>query len=356
MNAVTHDAEHHSDSPVAQLAQVAIDNVTRIYPYASHHVQTSSSDNRTPDELHPSFGNSFDWHSSVHMHWLLSSLLSSDEDASGAWRKEALRILENHLSAENIKTEADYLRANPTWERPYGWAWAVQLASELKFSPVIELQALAEGVAPLADAVFDNTLSWLGKASEPVRHGLHTNTAFGLKRIMKAAKELGREDVLEEILATAKKFFAEDKAWEFEQERSGQDFLSPGLCEADLMLDVLDDAEFANWAEGFLARLYADSHILKPAQVFDPTDGYQVHLYGLGMTVLASALRIFEATKDTHPELAQTIRERSAELLAPGLEAAITGDYMSSHWLATFAWEAHLEAERLNVPHPWARQ
>ncbi|MFS0180502.1 DUF2891 family protein [Corynebacterium striatum] len=89
MNAATHDAEHH--------------------------VQTSSSDNNAPDELHPSFGNSFGWHSSVHIHWLLSSLLSSDEDASGARRAEALRVLEDHLSAENIKTEADYLRANPTW-------------------------------------------------------------------------------------------------------------------------------------------------------------------------------------------------------------------------------------------------
>ncbi|MGN5994285.1 DUF2891 family protein [Corynebacterium striatum] len=65
-------------------------------------------------ELHPSFGNSFDWHSSVHMHWLLSILLSSDEEASGAWRTEALRILVDHLHADKIKVEADYLHANPT--------------------------------------------------------------------------------------------------------------------------------------------------------------------------------------------------------------------------------------------------
>ena len=51
-------------------AQVVIDNLKTEFPYAAHHVQRDSADLLQPRQMHPAFANSFDWHSSVHMHWV----------------------------------------------------------------------------------------------------------------------------------------------------------------------------------------------------------------------------------------------------------------------------------------------
>jgi len=76
-----------------------------------------------------------------------------------------------------------------------------------------------------------------------VRHGVHSNTAFGLRRILVGARTTDRHDLVDIVAGAARRFYAEDAAWNFTQERSGHDFLSPGLCEADLMVEVLTDDE-----------------------------------------------------------------------------------------------------------------
>lgn len=343
---------------VDALAGVALQNLSREYPYAAHHVQTSAQDLLLPVQLHPSFATSFDWHSSVHMHWLLATLVevTAERSPAPAWRADALAVLSDHLAAQKLAVEADYLRANPTWERPYGWAWAAQLVQTLATARTPELAALAAGAVPLLDAIADLTLAWLGNTTIPVRHGLHINAAFGLRRLLLVAREAGRSELAAGIEEAARRFYLSDTDWAFHQERSGQDFLSAGLCEADLMILVLDRDELAAWLPRFLSGLTADSEILTPVPVIDPTDGYQSHLDGLGLTAAASGLRIAEAlevlgeqtTRGEHvasgTHTAAALRQAAPTLMAPGLAAAVSDEYMASHWLATFAWEALVAA------------
>ncbi|MGO1264535.1 MAG: DUF2891 family protein [Brevibacterium aurantiacum] len=332
---------------VTPFAEVALSNITRNYPYAAHHVASSSADIVEPREKNPAFANSFDWHSSVHMHYLLVTLLSTEAAQSAPWRNEAITVLTSHLSTENLTAEAMFLREHPTWERPYGWAWAVELVRALRASEEPQLRNLAPGAEVLAETVFDLTVAWLPHMPEPVRHGIHPNTAFGLRRILLGARLLGRHDVVDAIAASARRCFADDHSWNFVQERSGQDFLSPGLCEADLMAEILTPDELAVWLPGFLSELTPESPALSPVEVLDPTDGYQSHLYGLGLSVAASIMRLAPrllriAGDSGNLVLADRTRgflTRVDALMAPGLEAAVSDEYMASHWVATFAWE-----------------
>src|SRR5699024_10669594 len=150
------------------------------------------------------------------------------------------------------------------WERPYGWAWAVELNRVLKASEAPELRELGNTTQVLADTVFDLVSSWLPKVAEPVRHGVHSNTAFGLRRILIGARAADRHEVVDVIAGAGRRFFAEDAAWNFRQERSGHDFLSPGLCEADLMAEVFTEDELTTWLPGFLSELSPDSPALTP--------------------------------------------------------------------------------------------
>jgi hypothetical protein len=82
--------------------------------------------------------------------------------------------------------------------------------------------------------------------------------------------------------------------------------------------------------------------------VLDPSDGQQSHLYGLGLSVAVSAMRLapqLEAIAEhsgdeSLMEQARGVLTRVDALMTPGLEAAVSDEYMSSHWVATFAWEA----------------
>ena len=333
---------------VHPFAEVALTNITREYPFAAHHVARDLADIVPASEKNPAFANSFDWHSSVHMHYLLASLLDTESARRAEWRDEAIETLASHLSEENMRAEADFLRANPTWERPYGWAWAVDLNRVLHASEIAELRTLGKNTQVLADTVFELVLEWLPKVAEPVRHGVHSNTAFALRGILIGARTQDRGDVSDAIAEAARRFYAEDQAWNFRQERSGHDFLSPGLCEADLMAAVLAEDELATWLPEFLSELTPESPALTPVKVLDPTDGQQSHLYGLGLSVAASLMRlapqlqhIAEASGDgALSHRATGILTGVDQLMAPGLEASVSDEYMSSHWVATFAWDA----------------
>ncbi|WGP06503.1 DUF2891 family protein [Bacillus subtilis] len=336
------------DDYVHPFAEVALSNITREYPFASHHLARSVADIVPAAEKNPAFANSYDWHSSVHMHYLLASLLGTEAARSADWRERAVEVLTAHLSEENMFAEAAFLRSNPSWERPYGWAWAVELNRVLNASDVPELRALGKNTRILAETVFDLVSAWLPKVAEPVRHGVHSNTAFGLRRILLGARAADRHDVVDAIAEAARRFFAEDTAWNFRQERSGHDFLSPGLCEADLMTEVLTEDELATWLPEFLSELSPETPALTPVKVLDPTDSQQSHLYGLGLSVAASVMRLAPkletiAKNTRHDELmsqAKGMLTRVDSLMAPGLAAAVSDEYVSSHWLATFGWEA----------------
>src|SRR5882672_9618561 len=109
-----------------RFAKLALACVQREFPYNPAHVLEGAHDLRPPRELHPAFYGCYDWHSAVHGHWLLAHLARTFPQLQ---ETAAIRlVLESHLSSSNLRAEADYLRAHPGFERPYGWAWLVKLA------------------------------------------------------------------------------------------------------------------------------------------------------------------------------------------------------------------------------------
>ena len=337
-----------------RFATVALDNLAQAYPYAAHHATAGPDDRALPVELHPAFASSYDWHSSVHMHRLATLLLETGVTFPLADRLGA--VLAANLSAENLAVEAEYLRRHPLYERPYGWGWALALAASVANSRVPVVATLAPGFEPLNGVLFDHVLTWVAKAPGPVRHGVHSNSAFGLRHALLAARALGRTDVENAVADAAQRWFLRDAGWPFVWERSGQDFLSPGFAEAELMAAVLGADRFAEWAAAFFSALEPGSRVLAPATVIDAHDGQQVHLFGLGLSTSAAASRVAVTlrsngvggelglgNKGRVAELIDLLEGAARRLLPAGLEAAVSDEFMSSHWLATFAWDA-LEA------------
>ena len=336
------------DDLAAVYADVVLDNLRRPYPFASHHVEASPADRPSPRELHPSFHTSFDWHSCVHMHWLGVSLLEYGLDAG---RDAALRAeLEATLTRENLAVEAAYLLAHPGWERPYGWAWLLRLAAAAASSSDPQIRRWGAALDPLVDDVAQLVVAWSARVEYPVRHGVHTNTAFGVGMLYTAFQSLGRTEAAAACAAAARRWFGGDANWAADWELSGQDFLSAGLSEADLMARVLGPVEFAAWFPAFLPGLAPASRILQPVSVTDETDGYMVHLHGLNLSRAGQAARIIEAlgaSGTSGTASAEVLRTALDPLLGTGLEAVVTTEFMASHWLASFAWDALSSRDQL---------
>jgi hypothetical protein len=329
-----------------RFAAVALDNVTREYPYAAHHATTGPDDRALPVELHPAFATSYDWHSSVHMHWLAVRLLAHGVAADLEAR--ITPVLQAHLTAEHLATEAAYLRATPHYERPYGWAWLMRLAAEVTASEVPAIRELAPGFAPVVEVLEDLVTRWVDGAAHPVRHGVHGNSAFGLLLVLAGARSLGRDDLAATVERAARAWFGADAGWSFAWERSGHDFLSAGLAEADLMRAVLPPAEFGPWARAFFAEVAAGDDVLSSTVVRDENDPQQVHLFGLDLSRAGSARRIADALRaaDADDVLAGLLDDAADRLLASGLAASVGEEYYSTHWLASFAWDAMEARER----------
>src|SRR3954451_19516009 len=64
-----------SREQASAFARLALKGIRKEYPNKPGHVLNSAADVKGPRALHPAFYGSFDWHSSVHGHWLLVRLL-----------------------------------------------------------------------------------------------------------------------------------------------------------------------------------------------------------------------------------------------------------------------------------------
>ncbi|MEU7301373.1 DUF2891 domain-containing protein [Streptomyces sp. NPDC007206] len=320
----------------AGFARLALANITREYPNSPAHLMTSPDEEVRPSALHPAFYGSYDWHSSVHMHWLLVRLLRR-HGATPALPDTApvTDVLDRHLTCANIAVEAAYLLGHPSFERPYGWAWLVALAAECRAYAGAAGARWAEALAPAVAAVDALLTEWLPKATYPVRHGTHPNSAFALGLLLDAAElPAATAEAVRRRLLT---WFADDHDAPAHWEPSGQDFLSPALTEADAMRRVLGGEQFARWLDRFLPALRsgAPCPVLEVPVVSDRADPQIGHLLGLTLS-RAAALRSIAAALPDGP-----VRTRLAEAadahLAAGLPAVRREDFTTDHWLATFA-------------------
>ena len=318
----------------ARFARIALGHVTREYPHKADHVMDGPEDVYTPRGMHPVFYGSFDWHSCVHGYWLLVRLRRLFPDMAEAAAITAL--IDAQFTPEAIEAECAYLRrpSSKGFERPYGWAWLLRLAAELRRDPSPEAARWAMLLAPLSDAFVARFMAFLPIQTYPIRTGTHFNTAFALTLAADYARIAGDEALLDLLRARAIVWFGEDRdaqAWE----PSGDDFLSGTLSAAQAMQALLPPDDFAAWFAACLPRLSEGQPtvLLSPATVSDRSDGKIAHLDGLNLSRGWAWRKLLPAA----PEAAKPLIEKA---IAAHLDAALShvaGDYMGEHWLASFA-------------------
>jgi hypothetical protein len=321
-----------------RFAALALGCVHREYPNKIAHVLQSDEDVKPPRQLTPAFYGCYDWHSAVHAHWLLARLarLHPESDSAAAARA----ALDRGLAPANLVAEATYL-AGPgraSFERPYGLAWLLQLAAELREWRDADAERWAVALAPLEQAAAARIREWLPKLTYPIRVGEHSQTAFAFGLILDWARTAADVEIVELLSTRTRELYATDRDCPLAYEPSGQDFLSPCLAEADLMRRVLPRAEFATWLSGFFPGVgrQGASDWLPVAVVSDRSDPKLAHLDGLNLSrawMLEGIAAGLPRDDSRRPAIeAAALAHRRAGL------AAVTGEhYEGGHWLGSFA-------------------
>lgn len=322
-----------------RFSKLALECVHREYPNKIGHVMSSAADVGTPSQLHPAFYGCFDWHSSVHGHWLLVRLLHVGEQ-DAPWREDAMTKLSQSFAPENIAAEVAYFEApgRASYERPYGLAWFLQLTAELRqWNDPVGNEWL-ETLKPLEAVITKKVKNWLPNLAYPIRLGTHNQSAFAFGLMLDAARISGDKELEDMLVERSITFHLSDKNCPLDYEPSGEDFLSPCLSEADLMRRVLAQGDFAKWLTGFLPNLPTDGRgdWLAPGVVKEASDGKLVHLDGVNLSRAWNLENIAAALPDNDPRRASLLAAASIHRDA-GLAAVTDTHYSGSHWLASFA-------------------
>lgn len=327
------------DSAAAgRFAELALHCVHREYPNKLAHVLQSDADARAPRELTPAFFGCYDWHSSVHAHWLLARLAKLFPDASFA--ADARAALARSLTPANVAAEVTYLQGpgRVSFERPYGLAWLLQLAAELRTWDDAQAREWSASLSPLEAEAAARIAAWLPKLNYPIRIGEHNQTAFAFGLVADWARVTGHRDMAALLESRARAYYLSDRDCPIRYEPSGEDFLSPCLAEADFMRRMLPAADFAAWLSDFLPGIPAHGRAdwLPPGLVTDRSDPKLAHIDGLNL----SRAWMLEGIASGLP---QSDRRRASLAAAAGAHRAaalpaVTGEhYEGGHWLGTFA-------------------
>jgi hypothetical protein len=322
----------------AHFARLALDCVHREYPNKISHVMNGDTDIEPPHQLTPAFYGCLDWHSAVHGHWLLARLLREFPDAPFA--ADARAALNQTLTPENIAGDVAYLSApgRASFERPYGLAWLLQLAAELRRWDDPDARRWSAALAPLESAAATSIKSWLPSLRYPIRVGDHPQTAFSFGLIWDWAGVVQDSEMQALLRLKAEEFYLKDRKCPTAYEPSGEDFLSPCLGEADFVRRVLEPKKFASWLKKFLPEIPSDRSAtwLRPAIVTDRSDPKLAHIDGLNI----SRAWMLEGIASGLPPRDSRIPalHAAAALHASAALIAVTSDhYEGSHWLGTFA-------------------
>jgi hypothetical protein len=339
--AVAAECQNILNEQAAAYADVAIANIGREFPSLIAHLMSEPGDfPARPAERTPVFYGSLDWHSCVEMHWLLVRLLRVAGDSVPAG--EIRGLLDAQFTVDKLAAEAGFVTGvDGRRERPYGWAWALALVHEIASLDDAQARRWLTAIAPLADALTVGFMDWLPKATYPIRHGVHANSAFSLSIALPFAgrqAQAGRPDLTAAIEAKALGWFEGDADYPGNYEPSGHDFLSPALTEAELMSRLLAQPEFADWLSAFLPGI-ADGEpaaLFTPAVVSDASDGQIAHLHGLNASRAYCWRRIAENLPGGDARIGPALAAAGTHLEA-ALPHVVGDDYMVEHWLAVYA-------------------
>jgi len=325
---------------VSNLASLPLHCYNTEYPNKLNQVLENGEGLKSPSELHPIFYGCFDWHSSVHGHWLLAKSVSLFPGTDLARNVSA--IFKNQFTVEKVEKEIEYFdsKFGTSWERTYGWAWLLKLQKELQHLHASQDYNWDAVLLPLSTKISLLMKEFLPKLVYPIRVGEHTNTAFGLSLSLDYARAVNDQELENLIVENATEFYQNDKSCPIGYEPSGFDFLSPCLQEADLMARVVEGGDdFRSWLTLFLPQLFDPEFILAPGEVVDRTDGKLVHLDGVNFsrawalyTVAAKLLEsgFYDDVTAVH------LLELGDNHIRASRENVIGSDYSGSHWLASF--------------------
>ena len=320
----------------SHLASLPLKCIIQEFPNKTNHTSNTDSDHvLLPKQLHPTFYGCFDWHSSVHGHWMLIRLLKLFPNLPEAGAIRA--ALNKTITKENIINEVKYfdIPLTASWERTYGWAWILKFDEELYSWNDADAKRWQDAMQPLTKKIVELWTKFLPKQTYPNRTGVHPNTAFGLVFALDYARTEKNTSFEKAIIESAKTIFLKDRYAPAIWEPNGSDFLSPCLEEADLMRRVLPAKEFMIWFTQFLT-LQSLKHLTVLPVVSDRTDLQIVHLDGLSfsrswcMKGLAAALPETDARR-------KLLIKSSINHLSVALPHVVSGEYGGEHWLASFA-------------------
>ncbi len=327
-----------TDAQAVALSKLALSGIDREYPNKPSNVVVDRASVRTPQQMHPAFYGCFDWHSALHGHWMLIRLLAEyPEISNGADIREAL---DRHLTKEHLIAETAYFDEpqNGSFERMYGWAWALRLAAELAVWDDSQGRVWRENLRPLEDKIVALTMAYLPRLSHPIRTGIHPDSGWALGQAIDYARTVGNRSLEKLLVERCRDFYGNDRDYPVRYEPSGEDFFSSGLNEADTMRRILSPAEFSEWLNLFLPGLPQQQvdRLWRPVKVTDVTDGKLVHLAGLNLS-RAWTLQGIASAIDASDERAAVLRESAAAHAEMGYQYVFSGHYEGEHWLATFA-------------------
>jgi hypothetical protein len=324
----------------ARFANLALHCAHMEYPNKLSHTLRSDADARPPRELTPAFYGCYDWHSSVHGHWLLARLARQFPQAPFA--AEARAALAQSLTPANIAGEVAYFQTpgRASYERPYGLAWLLMLAAELRSWDDPQAREWSATLAPLEAEAAQRLREWLPKLRYPIRVGEHSQTAFAFGLVHDWARLTNDRAMLELIEAKSRAFYAGDTQCPLGYEPSGEDFLSPCLAEADLMRRILPPQEYGAWLRRFLPGIPATAKPkaawLAPGEVTDRSDPKLAHIDGLNLSRSWMLLGIASGLPKGDRRVPGLMA--AAEAHAAAAMPAVTGEhYEGGHWLGTFA-------------------
>ena len=321
-----------------RFARLALDCVHKEYPNKIAHTMNSDQEVRPPRELHPIFYGCFDWHSSVHGHWLLVRLMRLFPQASFA--PEIEKALNQSFSAQKTLDEVAYFAVpgRASYERPYGLAWLLQLTAELREWNSPTAQKWLAMLEPLEEVVAQRFRDWLPKLAYPIRTGEHSQTAFAFGLVIDWARIRGDKDLENLLVTKSRDYYLKDAGCNLSFEPSGQDFLSPCIAEADLMRRVIEPVAFAAWLGRFMPEIPMDGGAdwLPIGVVTDASDGKLAHLDGLNLSRAWMLEGIASALPKGDPRIS-ALNAAAATHRKSGL-ASVTGEhYEGGHWLGSFA-------------------
>ena len=321
----------------SKLASMPLKCINQEYPNKTAHVINTEKDAiLTPKELHPSFYGCFDWHSSVHGHWMLLRLLRTVPDLEN--KDKIISILDESFSPEKIKEEASYFtkyQVAQNFERTYGWAWILKLDEELARWNHPKAKIWHQNLKPLTDEILRLWKAYLPKQTYPNRTGVHPNTAFAMSFAIDWAREVGDKSFEEELSAKAKIFYLNNVKTPAYLEPDGSDFFSPSLEIAELMSRILPQKDFEKWLNQFYEKRSLEN--IEQIPIISDVNDYQtVHLVGLSFSKAWAMKNIINSLPEKN-----AIRKRfeisREKFIENSLPIIFQGNYGGDHWLASFA-------------------